>query len=85
MPSLVINLIQLYTCVIFVSNLFERRITDKGLRNAYLNNEAIRKMLKLPQVLSFVPVEDVVTTVEQVNVMSSGYEFSNLFTVFLHY
>ena len=40
----------IYLCYFHFKFSMWRQITDEGLRNAYLNNEAIRKMLKLPQV-----------------------------------
>jgi hypothetical protein len=35
------------------------KIQELGLSEAYLKNKEVRRYLKLPQVLAFVPVEDV--------------------------
>ena len=62
-----------------------RRITDEGLRNAYLNNEDIRKMLKLPQVLSFVPVEDVVTIFKKIKLDNSNCQDERIINFYQYF
>jgi hypothetical protein len=51
-----------------------RRITVEGLRNAYVNNEATRKILKLPQVLAFVPIDDVVIIFKKIKLDSANFK-----------
>ena len=64
----------IYLCYFHFKSSMWRRITDEGLRNAYVNNEATRKILKLPQVLAFVPIDDVVIIFKKIKLDCANFE-----------
>jgi hypothetical protein len=53
---------QLHGCFFHFKQSMFRRIQDLGLVPAYMSNDGIRKLLKLPQVLAYIPVTHVFDT-----------------------
>ena len=50
----------IYLCFFHFKQSMWRKISELGLSPLYLSNGHIRRLLKLPQVLAFVPPEDVI-------------------------
>ena len=53
--------VPMYCCFFHFSQNMWRKIQEIGLSKTYLADESIRKLLKLPQILAFVPPGDVET------------------------
>jgi hypothetical protein len=52
--------VKIYLCFFHFKQSMWRKIQELGLAEAYKSNEEIRKTLKLPQILAFVPISDLV-------------------------
>ena len=51
--------VPIYLCFFHFKQSMWRKVQELGLAGIYKSNEDVRKLIKLPQILAFVPVEDV--------------------------